>query len=55
MSNIQSIINKHNKIVLDPPTNTSERTCNCISKEKCPLQEKYLTSNFMYIAILKST
>ena len=39
MPNVKSIINKHNKTVLDPPTNNSERTCNCINKEKCPLQE----------------
>lgn len=54
MSNIQSIINKHNKIVLDPPTNTSERTYNCISKGKSPLQEKCLTKNIMYKATLTS-
>ena len=33
MPNVKSIINKHNKTVLDPPTNTSERTCNCINKK----------------------
>ena len=31
MPNVKSIINKRNKTVLDPPTNTSERTCNCIN------------------------
>ena len=41
MPNVKSIINKHNKTVLDPPTDNSERTCNCINKEKCPLQEKW--------------
>ena len=35
---------KHNKTVLDTPTNTSERTCNCINKGKCLLQEKCLTN-----------
>ena len=49
MSNIKSIINKHNKTVLDPTTNNSERNCNCINKEKCRLQEKCLT-NIMYKA-----
>ena len=39
MPNVKSIINKH-KTDLDPPTITSERTCNCINKEKCPLQDK---------------
>ena len=54
MPNVQSIINKHNKTVLDHPTNTSERTCICINKEKCPLQEKYLTKNIMYKSTLTS-
>ena len=39
MTNVKLIINKHNKTILDPPTNTSEGTCNCKNKEKCPLQE----------------
>ena len=54
MPNVKSIINKHNKTVLDPPTNNSERTCNCINKEKCPLLEKCLTNNIMYKATLTS-
>ena len=53
MPNIESII-KHDKTVLDPPTNTSERTYNCINKEKCLLQEKYLTKSIMYKATLTS-
>ena len=32
MPNVKSIISKHNKTVLDPPTNNSERTCNCVNK-----------------------
>ena len=54
MPNVKSIINKHNKTVLDPATNNSERTCNCINKEKCPLQEKCLSNNIMYKATLTS-
>ena len=54
MPNVKSVMNKHNKTVLDPPTNTSERTCNCINKEKCPHQEKCLTNNIMYKATLTS-
>ena len=53
MPNVKSIINKHNKTVLDPPTNNSERTCNCINSEKCPLQQKCLTNN-MYNATITS-
>ena len=54
MPNIKSIINKHNKSVLDPPSNTTERTCNCINKLKCPLQKKGLANNIMYKTTLKS-
>ena len=54
MPNVKSIINKHNKTFLDPPTNTTERTCNCTNKEKCLLQEKCLTNNIMYKATLTS-
>ena len=49
MPDVKWIINKRNKTVLNPCTSTSERTCNCVNKEKCPLQEKYLTNN-MYKA-----
>ena len=52
MPSVKSIINKHNKTVLDPLTNTSERTSNCINKEKFLLQEKCLTNNIMYKATL---
>ena len=52
MPNVKSIIKKHNKTVLDPPTNNSERTCNCINRETCPLQQKCLTSNIMYKAAI---
>ena len=54
MPNVKSVINKHNETTLDPLTNTSERTCNCINKAKCPLQEKCLTNNIMYKATLTS-
>ena len=54
MPNAKSIINKHNKTVLEPPTNTSERNCNCINKEKCPLQKMCLTNDIMYKVTLTS-
>ena len=50
MPNVKSIIQKQNKIVLNPPTNTTKKTCNCINKEKCPLLQKCLTKNIMYKA-----
>ena len=54
MSTVKFIIKKHNKTVLHLRTNTNERTCSCINKEKCPLQEKCLTNNVMYKATLTS-
>ena len=54
MPNVKSIINKHNKTVLDPPANTSEKTCSCMNKEKCVLQEKWLINNMMCKATLIS-
>ena len=42
MPNVKSIINKHDKTVLDPPTNNSKRTCNCINKEKMSSSGKVL-------------
>ena len=54
MPNVKWIISKHNKTILDPPTNNSERTWNCINSERCPLQEKCLTNNIMYKATLTS-
>ena len=54
MPSVKAIINKHNKSVLYPPTNTSERTCNLINKEKCPHEEKCSTNKIMYKATLAS-
>ena len=54
MPNVKSIINKHNKTVLDPPNNNSERTCNCINSEKCPVQQKCVTNNIMYEVTITS-
>ena len=54
MPNVKPVINKHNKTVLDLPTNNSKRTCNCINSEKCPLQQKCLINNIMYNATITS-
>ena len=54
MPNVKSIINKQNKIILDPPTYNSERTCNCINSKKCPPHQKCSTNNIMYKATIKS-
>ena len=40
--------NSHSKKVLHPPINNQRRTCNCINKADCPLQEKCLSKNTLY-------
>ena len=55
MPNIKSIISSHNRKTLDPKTpipNENERTCNCIKKDQCPLQQKCLTKNVIYKATI---
>ena len=56
MPNMKSIINGHNKKIINPqPLTNEERKCNCLNKTKCPLQEKCLTSSLVYKAKIKST
>ena len=55
MPNMKSIINMHNKKIINPPTNVEERKCNCVNKDSCPLQEKCLTRSLVYKAKIKST
>ena len=54
MPNVKSIISKHNKTILDPPINTSGRTCSYINKERCMLLESRLTKSIVYKATLAS-
>ena len=55
MPNVKSIISKHKKTALDPPTNNREKTCNWINSQKCPpLQQKCLTNNIVYKATVTS-
>ena len=54
MSNIKSAINSHNRKILHPPVNSQSRTCNCIKKTDCPLQEKCLSENTLYQADISS-
>ena len=50
MSKAKSIISSHNR---DPgPNQQQERTCNCIGKETCPMNEKCLTDNVIYEATI---
>ena len=53
--NIKSIINSHNQKILNPKENESnQRNCNCIKKEKCPLQQNCLMKNIVYKATVTS-
>ena len=49
MSNIKNIINTHSKKI-NPPKDNITRTCNCIRKHQCPLNEICLTNNILYKA-----
>ena len=48
MPNIKSAINLHHRKILHPPVNNQSRTCNCIDKTDCLLQEKSLSENTLY-------
>ena len=50
MSNMKNIINTHNKKIINPLKDNIARTCNCIRKHQCPLNEKCLTNNVLYQA-----
>ena len=54
MPNIKSAINSHNRKILHSPVNNQSRTCNCINKTACPLQEKCLSENTLYQADISS-
>ena len=54
MPNIKSAINSHNRKILHSPVNNQSRTCNCINKANCPLQEKCLSENTLYQADISS-
>ena len=52
--NIKIIISSHNAKILFPKKGTEQRTCNCLNKVKCPLEQKYLTTNIVYKAKVTS-
>ena len=54
MPNMKSIINKHNKKIDTPPRENIERTCNCIRKEHCPMNQNCLQKNVVYEATINS-
>ena len=45
---VKSAISSHYRIVLHPSVKSQSRTCNCINKKGCPLQEKCLSRNTLY-------
>ena len=45
MPNMKNIINPHNKNKINPPKDNIARTCNCIRKHQCPLNEKCPTAS----------
>ena len=50
MPKMENIINTHNKKIINPPKDNIARTCNCIRKHQCPLNEKCLINNVLYKA-----
>ena len=54
MPNIKSAINSHNRKILHSPLNSQNRTCNCIKKTECPLQENCLSESTLYQADISS-
>ena len=55
MPNMKSRINIHNKKVTKAKPSAQARTCNCINKSKCPLNNKCLSNNVLYLTNIKST
>ena len=49
--NLQTIINKHNRKILETSkTPSTENNCNCRKKDDCPLKNNCLTSSVVYNA-----
>ena len=46
--NIKTIINSRNAKILFPKKSAEQRTCNCLNKATCPLEQKCLTTNIFY-------
>ena len=54
MPNMKSRINIHNKTVTKAQPSAQTRTCNCINKSKCPLNNNCLSNNILYKANVTS-
>ena len=53
--NLKTFVNSHNTKILFPKKSTEQRTCNCLNKVNCPLEEKCLTTNIVYKAKVTSS
>ena len=54
MPNMKTIINGHNKKVLNGRSNQNARSCNCRNPELCPVNGNCQTPEVMYEATVKS-
>ena len=54
MRNVKSIISSHNQKILPSQRNISIKTCNCITKTACPLNNQCLLRNIVYKATVSS-
>ena len=54
MSNMESIIKKHNTKILNKKTQTTDKKCNCRIKENCPLGGECLKKDIVYKATVKT-
>ena len=54
MRNVKSIISSHNHKILQSQRSISTKTCNCITKTACPLNNQCLLRNIVYQAIVSS-
>ena len=52
--NIKTVINSHNAKILFHNKSTEQRTCNCLNKQNCPLEQKFLITNIVYKAKVTS-
>ena len=54
MPNVKAAIDGHNKKLLTPPHANTSRTCNCVNKETCPLNQNCLAKSIIYEATISS-
>ena len=52
MNNLKSLINGHNKFILNEDKDQRTKKCNCVNKNECPLGNECQTSNIVYKAEL---